>query len=335
MSSRSPVPSTPHFSPARQVVFCDHLSHSGNVRAACAAAGVSAPTVYKARRRCAAFARAWDAALVLAREAAEAVLAARALDGVEEAVFYHGEEVATRRRYDSRLLLAHLARLDRRCERAEPGEEAADFDTLLAQLAGQAPDHSTCEELIEARVDAAEQAGIAAMESGEEEWDETGPDPILLAMEEARLSAQAEWEARRAALFGQVDRLVESGRDESGAALGPRLRGDDERGRGEDDRQGPQSIETRANPRLSALCAPAKPSAPVFALDPVNPCKSLSLPVAPCAISPLVPVPGEFAGHGASSGISAFGEHDDEAAQNGVPLLGCDAGRRRFCPGTG
>ena len=50
------------------------------------------------------------------RAHAEEVLADRALNGVEETVFYHGEEVATRTRYDARLLLAHLARLDAKAE---------------------------------------------------------------------------------------------------------------------------------------------------------------------------------------------------------------------------
>ena len=58
----------------------------------------------------------------------------RALNGVEKAVFYHGEEVATRRRYDSRLLLAHLARLDRQAEREEAQALAGQFDDALEKL---------------------------------------------------------------------------------------------------------------------------------------------------------------------------------------------------------
>lgn len=113
------------FTPDCQRRFCDHLSVSGNVRAACSAAGSSAQTAYRWRRRCAQFALAWDAALVLAREHAEAVLAERALDGVDEPVFYHGEEVARRRRFDSRLLLAHLGRLDAHFEKDGEAVDAA------------------------------------------------------------------------------------------------------------------------------------------------------------------------------------------------------------------
>jgi hypothetical protein len=138
------------FSRALQVRFLDRLATCGNVRAACACAGVSPHTAYKARRRDAALARLWDAALVLARPHAEAVLAARALDGVEVPVFYHGEVVAYRRHYDGRLLLAHLARLDRAGEQAAPeAHEAAErFDEFLALHLGVEPD----EALVDARV---------------------------------------------------------------------------------------------------------------------------------------------------------------------------------------
>lgn len=95
------------FGPKSQAEFLASLQLFGNVRLACRAARVSAQTAYRRRRASPALARAWDAALLAARAHAEATLADRVLNGVEEAVFYHGEEVARRRRYDSRLLLAH------------------------------------------------------------------------------------------------------------------------------------------------------------------------------------------------------------------------------------
>jgi len=117
-------------------VFLDALSDWGNVRAAARAAGVSRSTAYRMRRACPRFRALWDAALVVARPQVEEVLADRALNGVEEQVFYHGEEVAVRRRYDGRLLLAHLARLDRLCERREVAQAAHDFFAALEDLAG-------------------------------------------------------------------------------------------------------------------------------------------------------------------------------------------------------
>ena len=122
------------FSPQAQAKFLDHLSTNGNVRLACKAAGVSAQTAYRARRKSLALAQSWDAALLSARTHAETVLAERALSGTEESVFYHGEEVATRIRYDSRLLLVHLARLDRLEERAEVTAALAGLDDAIEAL---------------------------------------------------------------------------------------------------------------------------------------------------------------------------------------------------------
>ena len=79
-------------------VFLEALSVVGSVRSAAKRARVSHQTVYRARRACPAFRRCWDAALLHALPRAEDVLATRAIDGVEETVFYHGEEVAKRRR---------------------------------------------------------------------------------------------------------------------------------------------------------------------------------------------------------------------------------------------
>ena len=131
----------PLLTPPKQAAFCEALANHGNVRLACRAVQVSPQTAYRARRASPAFRQCWDAALVIARDHAEQVLADRALNGVEETVFYHGEEVATRRRYDSRLLLAHLARLDKRVEVQEAcrhcGEDTLgehDFDLSLIHI---------------------------------------------------------------------------------------------------------------------------------------------------------------------------------------------------------
>ena len=51
-----------------------------------------------------------------ARELAEDVLQDKALNGIVEQLFYHGEVVDTRTRFDGRLLLALLGRLDKRAE---------------------------------------------------------------------------------------------------------------------------------------------------------------------------------------------------------------------------
>src|SRR6478735_580550 len=125
------------WSPERKLRFLDRLAQCGNVRAACGAVGMTREAAYLLRRRDALFARGWSAALVLARECSAEALGDRALDGDEEAVWYRGEQVGTRRRYDTRLLLAHLARLDRMVEKApDAAKDAARFDEILGCIAG-------------------------------------------------------------------------------------------------------------------------------------------------------------------------------------------------------
>jgi len=123
------------FTRDRQVRFLENLSLTGSVRSAASAGGVSHQTAYRARRATREFRTAWDAALLAARVHAEEVLACRAIDGVEEKVFYHGEQVDTRVRYSDRLLLAHLARLDRLTGDAAVNAVAEDFDAALARFA--------------------------------------------------------------------------------------------------------------------------------------------------------------------------------------------------------
>lgn len=136
--SSLPVLTTPDptiFPRERQAAFLAALAASGNVRSASARAGISHQTAYRARLASPGFRRAWDAALLAARAQAEEVLACRAIEGWEEDVLYHGEVVATRRRYSDRLLLAHLARLDKLCSDAEVAQFADSFDDALARYA--------------------------------------------------------------------------------------------------------------------------------------------------------------------------------------------------------
>jgi hypothetical protein len=127
------------WTPERKVCFLDRLAARGNVRLACRAAGMSPEAAYRLRRRDPLFARGWAAALVKAREVTEQVLAERAIDGVEEKVWYRGELIDTRLRFDARLLLAHMARLDKLADEEAAGADAGRFDELLACIAGERP----------------------------------------------------------------------------------------------------------------------------------------------------------------------------------------------------
>ncbi|WP_370030153.1 hypothetical protein [Qipengyuania mesophila] len=122
------------FVPERQVAFLEALAVTGSVRAAARRVKVSHQTCYRARRSSAAFGRAWDAALVVARGAAEAKLADLAMNGVVEEVWYHGDLIGQRRRFSDRLLLAHLARLDRMRGDERIEALAEDFDAMVLRL---------------------------------------------------------------------------------------------------------------------------------------------------------------------------------------------------------
>ncbi|WP_423142069.1 hypothetical protein ACOYW6_01500 [Parablastomonas sp. CN1-191] len=195
------------WTPDVKLRFLHVLSGHGNVRVAASAVGLSRQGAYLARRRDPAFARGWDAALVLARRHAEAVLAERALDGVVEPVWFRGEEVGARRRFDSRLLLAHIGRLDRQAEALD--RSAADegaFDRLLAEVAGlsAAEDAAAVGEdraaFLDRAVAAAETACAAA--PAEPCWDE---EEISAEDDEAALADAAELAAWNAAIGAAED----------------------------------------------------------------------------------------------------------------------------------
>ncbi len=135
------------FGPEQRVRFLDCLAGNGNVRAAAARVGVSHETVYRARRRHADFAAAWEVAMVHARARGEAELATRAIDGVEVPVLVRGEHVASWRKHDARYLFAHLARLDRRAEEnPQAVARAGEFEHMLSAMLG----HTIPEDMAEA-----------------------------------------------------------------------------------------------------------------------------------------------------------------------------------------
>ncbi|MXO90588.1 hypothetical protein [Pontixanthobacter aquaemixtae] len=134
MPSDSTRPAQTQFDLAAQTVFLEALATFGSVRSAARRAGHSHQSAYRMRRSSRAFRRAWDAAMLVAREGAAGELAERAMNGVEEPVFYHGEEVGKRRRYSDRLLLAHLGRLDKLAASEDAAALAEDFDAMLERF---------------------------------------------------------------------------------------------------------------------------------------------------------------------------------------------------------
>ncbi len=84
--------------------FLIELAKAGNVAAAALALGIDRSNAYKWRRADSSFASAWDDALLEAAEHLEQVAYRRAVEGVEEPVYYKGGICGMVRRYDNTLL---------------------------------------------------------------------------------------------------------------------------------------------------------------------------------------------------------------------------------------
>ena len=107
------------WTPFYRRLFLEVLAETGRVSTACEYTRLTRQSAYALRARDAAFAASWDAACEIARQPLADALYEKALDGVTETIVKDGEVVAERHRFDSRLSIAVLNRLDKRCERAE------------------------------------------------------------------------------------------------------------------------------------------------------------------------------------------------------------------------
>ena len=102
---------------ARKTSFLMHLSRHGIPSLAAKAASPHTTTgnlegFKKARKNDPAFDEAWAIALEMAKDATEAELHRRAVEGVDEDVWYRGEKVGTTKKYSDNLLLARMKALD-------------------------------------------------------------------------------------------------------------------------------------------------------------------------------------------------------------------------------
>ncbi|MDO7842624.1 hypothetical protein [Sphingomonas immobilis] len=117
----TPVPSasTRHdgWTPERQRLFIAGLAKIGAVRPAARSAGMSAKSAYALRRRAgpdSSFAAAWDRAVEAGGVMRDGTAIDRAIEGEEVPVFYRGQQVGSRKRYNTSLLLAAMRpRFDR------------------------------------------------------------------------------------------------------------------------------------------------------------------------------------------------------------------------------
>ena len=149
---RDILPGNPyHWSLPRQRAFLEHFATTGSVSRAAAHVGVSPRAAYALRHRRDGllFAVGWGAAVLLARLRLADLLLERAIDGVEEVAVRtgspeDGSAEIRRRKYDGRLGMALLTRLDRMASDAVEADlhEAAlhravaqDFESFLDRLA--------------------------------------------------------------------------------------------------------------------------------------------------------------------------------------------------------
>lgn len=136
----APPPRHDGWTPERERIFLITLAETGVVSDSARAAGMSRESAYARRNSAAghAFALGWDAAILLSRAATADDVAARSRHGVIDRIYRNGELVAERHRYDNRLTMAHLTRLDRLAaevdHRPEVHAVAAEYDRFLALL---------------------------------------------------------------------------------------------------------------------------------------------------------------------------------------------------------
>ncbi|MDA0338058.1 MAG: hypothetical protein O2782_23050 [bacterium] len=126
---------TPDDRTTKKQAFLKALGASGNITLSARAAGSARSVVYEWREKDEAFGVAWDEALAEAADVIEGEIYRRAVDGVEEGIYYQGKKVDVVRRYDS-LLLIFLAKACNRRRFDPPGYvQLAIHEELNAKLA--------------------------------------------------------------------------------------------------------------------------------------------------------------------------------------------------------
>ena len=152
-AARAYIPVTPTrytqrsdgWTPDRQRGFLERIAEGATVDEASASVGLSPGAAYTLRRRAAgaAFALGWDAAKLVARPIVAETLFLRAIAGQTERVTRPDGEVIERHRYDNRLAMSLLNRLDRHADATETANAAtrmvaAEFDAFLDIIARDA-----------------------------------------------------------------------------------------------------------------------------------------------------------------------------------------------------
>lgn len=147
--------------------FLEVLRKNGcNPAAAADELGMPRSTVQTARKTCAKFRQAWDDVVEGTVDELEATWLDRAKNGWREPVFYQGELVGWKRKYDTRLFLAFMAAKRPEEWRARPIESVPTIDaaTMAADLR-------------EAMLAMAESTPLVALDAAEDLAEELGEVP--------------------------------------------------------------------------------------------------------------------------------------------------------------
>ena len=170
------------WTPFNRKLFLQVLAETGRVTQACDYCRLSKQSAYALRARDPIFAAGWDAACELARMPLADALYEQALDGLTDTITRDDGSKITRHRFDSRLSIAVLNRLDRRCDRAaEQGSRhtgaVANWDSFTAAI-GRGDEEQARALLDAAQRHAAETAQLSqlsqlceSMNSPESDWE--------------------------------------------------------------------------------------------------------------------------------------------------------------------
>jgi hypothetical protein len=146
------------WTPDRIRIFLETLAECGVVEDAARAAGMSKQTAYRLRKRAAgrAFHVAWNAAEQLARNRLAGEVVSRALHGCVEVIVRDGQVWGERHRFDNRLTMAVLERLDRNAAANDEENRVArlvaeEFDQFLDILCAGGEDAAA---FVAARIEA-------------------------------------------------------------------------------------------------------------------------------------------------------------------------------------
>lgn len=129
------------WSPSAREKFLAELKATANVSRSSDAIGINRRTAYDWRRQHPDFAAEWDEAIEVAVDDLETEARRRAYAGVDEPVFYKGEECGVIRKYSDKLLelLLKAHRPDKYRESVKFEVSSKDLEEAIARAASQFP----------------------------------------------------------------------------------------------------------------------------------------------------------------------------------------------------